>query len=157
MYQPGDLAAFEALQELQIERHFARTGRPLLRIGHPHDSVNSFTLVAMEGEQMVAAATARHAVEAVLLTDGGWGTPHERWGLIQTLLERGGEQCRALGLKELHCPTTDWRFARRLLGLQGAYGDARPHVIFNLTERTPGATREGTPDCRSSVPLDVGE
>lgn len=154
IFQQGDLAEFERLADEARARFHERTGRNLL-VAHPNDPANSFSLVAIDEDgTMAAAATARHSVEAFLVPNHDWGTPQERWELVQRLLQEGGERCRALGVKELACPTTSWRFAKRLMSLPGAHGDPRPHVIFFLNERAPGAAPP-EPGDRLLVPLEA--
>lgn len=154
IFRQDDLAEFERIADAARAKHRAATGRELL-VAHPNDPANSFSLVAVdENGRMAAAATARHAVEAFLVPDHQWGTPQDRWELVQALLQEGGERCRALGIRELYCPTTSWRFAKRLMSLPGAHGDPRPHVIFFLNERAPGAAPPD-PGNRLLVPLEA--
>jgi len=148
------MAEIERLADAARAVHKAKTGRDLY-CAHPNDPANSFTLVAVDEDgRIAAAATARHAVEAFLLPDPDWREPEDRWALVQALLQEGGERCRALGIRELYCPTTSLRFAKRLMTLPGAHGDPRPHVIFYLNERAPGAAPPD-PGNRLLVPLEA--
>lgn len=153
LYRDDDFEAFDALAEEASERYATRTGRQLL-LTHPGREEAAFTLLAIDGHRLVGAATARHMMEAGLLLDASWSGPGDRWELVKTLLAEGGRRCRALGVRDLVCPTLSVRFAKRLLTLGGAMGDPRPHVTFNLEHRNLAQPREEiVPDLL--VPVDA--
>lgn len=149
LYRPSDLAA---LEQIHGALPSSAAGAPPF-FCHPEHPVNSFTLVAEEDGRPVAAATARHTIEAFLLMDQTWGTPGDRWETVRALLTEGTSRARALGVREVHCPVMSYRFARRLLGLRGAHGDPRPRIIFNLATEHPADMVPGRP--RLVVPLDA--
>lgn len=153
LYREADFEAFDALAELASAHHAAKTGRQLV-FTHPGREEAVFTLLVTDGQRLVGAATARHMMEVGLVLDPAWSTPSDRWKVVRTLLADGGARSRALGVREIVCPTLSVRFAERLLTLGGAIGDPRPHVIFNLDDGALARPRkEVAPDLL--VPIDA--
>lgn len=130
-YEPGDRAALDSLHE----RH-----DPDLWYANPDDPINVETwLVEIDG-LVVAAVTGRHTIEAFLMIDKSYGTPAERWEIIQKLVGVAELRADELGIREVHIniPKKLRGYAKRLLSLESILYDDRLHLVASVCGRLGG-------------------
>jgi|GEM_PF-5866330 len=127
--RPRLLELAEEYRAMDPEFHFADPDKP----------ENFVTFVAEnEAGEIIGAVTGQAAVEAFMVIDRSYGTPQDRWALVESLIDFGGVDAYMRGFPIVYIGVCDYikGFARRLLTMTGMTDDNnRAHLRFKVRQR----------------------
>ena len=130
-YTPDDRAALDSLH--------ASHGTDFW-YADPDDPVNFETWILEDDGKPVCAVTARYTAEAFLMVDKSYGTPRDRWAVINQMIEHMIQRAHELGLREVHIGVNAKQrgWLRKLLSIPSMILDGRFHVVLAVWQRFRG-------------------